>query len=391
MTTIASLPHVTDIELLDAVARAAAQERSATTQLIALLTELDTRKLYLGEGCSSLFTYCTQMLHLSEHAAYGRIAAARAARRFPVVLDLLAEGAVTLTTIGLLAPHLTVDNVHALLTAARHQSKREVERIVAALRPLPPVPSSVRKLPAPAAKSEPSCGAAATLGAPTRDGVPPAPSLPLPGPFAIERLVAQRPAVVTPLAPERYKVQVTLSRESYEKLRRAQDLLRHVIPNGDPAAILDRALSLLVADLEKTRLASTTRPQQPRGAASGSRHVPAAVKRQVWARDRGQCAFVGTQGRCMERGFLEVHHVVPFAAGVRRSLKTWSSAAARTTGSRPSSSLDHCWCEKLVSRMQATGSRPDQVGRMAASLVRHRHSASRDTMFDQSEIRRSGQ
>jgi 5-methylcytosine-specific restriction endonuclease McrA len=46
-----------------------------------------------------------------------------------------------------------------------------------------------------------------------------------------------------------------------------------------------------------------------------SRHVPAAVRREVWARDDGRCAFVGASGRCPETGFLEFHHVVPFAAG----------------------------------------------------------------------------
>lgn len=52
-----------------------------------------------------------------------------------------------------------------------------------------------------------------------------------------------------------------------------------------------------------------------RGAAGRSRHIPAAVKREVWKRDGGQCAFVGTQGRCTERGFLEFHHVEPYAVG----------------------------------------------------------------------------
>jgi 5-methylcytosine-specific restriction endonuclease McrA len=88
-----------------------------------------------------------------------------------------------------------------------------------------------------------------------------------------------------------------------------------VIPNGDPAAIVHRALTLLVAELEKTRIAATTRPCASRNATAGSRHVPATVKRHVWARDHGQCAFVGTKGRCTERGLLEIHHVVPFAAG----------------------------------------------------------------------------
>ena len=52
----------------------------ATARLVAALGELDARRLYLGEGYSSLFTYCTQVMRLSEHAAYGRIEAARAAR-----------------------------------------------------------------------------------------------------------------------------------------------------------------------------------------------------------------------------------------------------------------------------------------------------------------------
>jgi hypothetical protein len=123
------------------------RERAATVHLLAALAELDTRRLYLGQEYSSLFTYCTQALHLSEHAAYGRIEAARAAPRFPVILDLMAEGAVTLTTVCLLAHYLTPENHQALLHTARYQSKRDVEQQVAALHPLPAVPSSIRKLP----------------------------------------------------------------------------------------------------------------------------------------------------------------------------------------------------------------------------------------------------
>ena len=110
-------------------------------------------------------------------------------------------------------------------------------------------------------------------------------------------------------------MQITISREAHATLRRAQDLLRHAIPDGNPAVIFERALTLLVESLERTRMAVTKRPrgsvtQKPR-----SRHVPAAVKREVWARDGGRCAFVGTMGRCVERGFLELHHVIPFADG----------------------------------------------------------------------------
>src|SRR3954465_12706904 len=146
--TPTKLAHLSDADLLTTTARLAERERHATADLIAALMEIDARKLYLGEGCSSLFTYCTQVLRLSEHAAYGRIEAARAARRFPGILVALASGDLTLTSVTLLGPVLTEDNDEGLIATARHRSKRQVEQLVADVRPQPAVASSLRKLPA---------------------------------------------------------------------------------------------------------------------------------------------------------------------------------------------------------------------------------------------------
>jgi len=289
-----SLVCLSDTDLLAEVKGLAERERLATARLIAALAELDARRLYLGEGCSSLFTYCTQVLRLSEHAAYGRIEAARALRRFPLILDLLTDGSITLTTVGLLSQHLTPENHRDVLAAARCKSKRDVEHLLAGLAPRPDVPTAIRKLPS--AKSAESPRVQPTFDASANEPT-------------------KRSAVVAPIAPERYKVQFTASRETYDKLRRAQDLLRHTVPDGDPAAIVDRALTLLLAQLEKAKLGSTNRPRPPQAQVPGSRHIPAAVRRDVWARDGGQCTFVGAYGRCSERGFLEFHHVMPFAAG----------------------------------------------------------------------------
>ena len=79
--------------------------------------------------------------------------------------------------------------------------------------------------------------------------------------------------------------------------------------------MFDRALTLLLQDLERKKLADARRPRPALASKPGSRHVPAAVRRDVWKRDAGQCAFVGDVRRCTERGFLEFHHVVPFAEG----------------------------------------------------------------------------
>ena len=110
-----------------------------------------------------------------------------------------------------------------------------------------------------------------------------------------------------------------MNEETQRKLERARSLLRHVIPDGDVAWVLDRALTLLVNDLERTRLAATRRHTRTATSSESkslrSRRIPAAVRRTVWARDGGQCAFVGKEGRCRETNFLEFHHVVPYADG----------------------------------------------------------------------------
>jgi hypothetical protein len=130
-----------------------------------------------------------------------------------------------------------------------------------------------------------------------------------------------RPAV-KPLAPDRYEIRFTASAATRDKLKVAQDLLRHAIPSGDVAAIFDRALSELIDAHSRRKMAVVRRPAKVRAVAvsrpvdDDSRYVPSEVKRAVWVRDGGRCAFVGANGhRCSERAFLEYHHVVPHPVG----------------------------------------------------------------------------
>ncbi len=329
-----SLRHLSDDELVARVKSLAARERRATALLVAHLAELDTRDLHLRAGYSSLFVYCRDVLALSEHEAYNRMEVARTARRFPVVLGLLAEGAVNLTTVRLLGPRLTAENHAGVLERARGKKKAEVEEIVARLSPRPDVPASVRRLPvrdavasgppeeaAPSAAVPPAATAAgsavpaaspaASKGSPRELGEDAAaPSL-----MTAHARQALR-AEVTPLSPDRYKYQLTIGGATLEKLRLAKDMLRHALPSGDDEAILDRALTLLLTDLARKKFGPEEPARSPRPAAADSRHVPLAVKRAVWARDLGRCAFVAEGGRrCGERAFVEFHHVRPYAAG----------------------------------------------------------------------------
>ena len=236
MTTNATvIGALDDRTLLDAATRLATDERRATAALLRVLMELDRRRLYLGEGCASMFSYCTQVLHLAEGAACNRIEAARAARRYPVILELFEQSAITLTAVRLLAPHLTANNHAAVLSAATHKSKRQVEELVSSLRPQPDAPVVVRRLPASPVVPVASLVSAAAV----RPVHPVAAESPSVATTSCEGLPSVPSACILPIAPERYRIQLTVSRETHDKFRRAQTLLRHALPSGDAAEIFE--------------------------------------------------------------------------------------------------------------------------------------------------------
>ena len=313
---------LSDEELLERMRALSQQSRDVTVELIAHLVEVARRGLHRGEGSGKLFGYLTQVLRFSGAAAWNRIQAARAVRRFPVVLEMLAAGSVNLTTIRILVPHLTKQNHRAVLAEAAGKSTREVKQIAVRVAPRPDVPSTVRKLPPP--RSVSAAGATGkdrdeAKGSPRTDDSVAAsaekPGSPAPARPQGHRPEAQRP-IVEPLAPAKYRMQITLDEEMHDDLTCLQDLMRREVPDGDPAEIVRQGLKMLRADREKKAFAGTVRPRPSEGSAPESRHVQAEVRRQVWRRDGGQCAFIGRDGRrCTERSYLEFHHVRAYALG----------------------------------------------------------------------------
>ena len=270
-----------------------------------------------------MFAYCRAVLRLSEDAAYNRIKTARAARDYPEIVGMLAEGSLSPTTARLLAPHLTSENHEALLAAAAGLGKEGVKELLARLFPQPDVAASVRKLPTPAGGAVLADRAEASLtepcGRPADPIVLPT-ATPAARPAALPA-TAPKPSLVRPLAPERYEVRFTADGETRRLLREAQDLLSHAVPTGDLAAVFHRALTVLVADLKRRKFGATSRPRSGRASNADSRTPTAAVRREVAARDEGRCRFVSRDGhRCEETRFLQFHHVVPYARGGRATV-----------------------------------------------------------------------
>ena len=312
--------------LLRELEASVAQDCTHTARQVAVIGEVERRRLYAPAGYPSMYRYCLGKLHLSGDAAYKRIQVARAARRYPAMLAALAEGRVHLTGLNLLAAHvkgLAPSVVDELLRAATHLTKRGIETLLAERFPKADLQAEVRAI-APEPSHVPSVTSEAVIGsseqpqlvASTEGELAPAqvgPRLasPQPGPPP-----AERPARVSPLAPQRYGVQFTLGQHGYELLQQVQDLLGHEVTRNDLAEVFTRALEAYALLLERKKHAATEHPRDPRRTRRDSRHIPAHVKRSVRKRDNGQCTYVTETGhRCEARSDLEYDHVLEYARG----------------------------------------------------------------------------
>jgi hypothetical protein len=194
-------------------------EQSATAVVVGLLVELYRDKSYLEMGFGSLHAYCTERLGYSPSAASARIRAARAALLYRAIIDDLESKALSLTAVGVLAPHLTGGAIGAeLLALARHKSRRDIKALIA------------RRFPKPEA----------------------------PGDTFRSRAVGDG----------RVELEVVVSAEVADKLQLARELARESALSDDVAEILSQALDRYIADLKgalafgpkKRTLRSTSTP-----------------------------------------------------------------------------------------------------------------------------------
>lgn len=331
-----TLTHLSDAKLLRELTALVSRDRETTAWLLAHIAEVDARRAYAGAGYPSLFAYCVEALHFSEDASYKRIQAARAARLFPALFGAVADGRLHLTAVGLLAPHLNPQNVDELILAATHRKKTDIEGWLAVRFPSFGTTanlSSIAALPTPGhgvnGSIELALEQVASNGQEDASEEVRATSEEA-GELALEQVAEAR------VEPERYLVRVTIGRTTHDKLRYAQALLSHAVPSGDVAQVLDRALDVLIARLERRKLgadrpakcdarnrtassvtnSAAPSPRPARSRRIATRYISAHIRRAVWERDGARCTFVGVGGnRCESRRFLEFDHAEPFARG----------------------------------------------------------------------------
>jgi hypothetical protein len=313
-----ALSDISDEELEGGLSNLLGAGARVEARIVAHLAEVEARRLHLLAGCSSLYDYCRKRLSLSDYEAFVRIAAARVARKYPVVFEMLERRELHLTAVCEVRDFLTRENHAELLGEVSGKTKLQTREVLARRFPQADVPGSLKKLPA-----------------------------------------------LEPLSPGRYRLQLTLNTEQKAKLELARDLLSHANPAGDFAVVLERALDVLVLQLENRRFGKTkaqtkkprleqvdthgdearsevnrsdeawgehevarrggpARPEIPvdrlavdpnaPAKARHRKHISRDVRRRIVERDGARCAFVSAEGvRCEAHAFLQFHHRQPWA------------------------------------------------------------------------------
>ncbi|MEE9263461.1 MAG: hypothetical protein V3V11_03295 [Vicinamibacteria bacterium] len=142
------LERLSDSELDRSAEKLVCAEKQNVAKLIAHIAEMSRRKVVLELGYKSTFHYCVERLHLSEGSVASRIHVANVSIRFPQLLVALAENRISLTVAGLLAPHLSADNVDTLLADCAGMTKKAVLEYLVRIEPKPVFEPSIRRRPA---------------------------------------------------------------------------------------------------------------------------------------------------------------------------------------------------------------------------------------------------
>jgi 5-methylcytosine-specific restriction endonuclease McrA len=254
-----------------------AEERKLTTEVLWYLHEIQVRRLYAEKGYSSLFEFAVKELAYSPAAAGRRIAAMRLLADIPEIEPALQKGDVTLSTLSTVQSFIqrkdsavSRQEKKELVLALQGKSRRECEKVLIKLDPVAALPKD-------------------------------------------------RERVVSPTQTE---IRFVADDELMEKFQKIKELDGHVLSNPSYLEFFHRVADIALQKLDRAsnnsnslKVGGPTPPAELKASAN-PRYIPAALKREVWRRDRSQCTYQSSDGRkCASRFALEIDHVEPLAMG----------------------------------------------------------------------------
>ncbi|MBD3179440.1 MAG: DUF222 domain-containing protein [Candidatus Latescibacteria bacterium] len=302
----AELQSINNRKLLEDLACLNNRERRLKVRILLYLREIDRRKLYLEEGYSSMFDFCTEHLGYSRSAACRRIRVARCMGRYPEIAAMLQAGEINITTLSMVSGILNDDNYEEILKKISNRSKRDVEIFISGFNPQREIRDRVRPVcvlkPA-AGKSTPTGGSRINRKNYVKSEIK-SDSTPDVG-SKDTRLEVER----------RFEIRFSAGEDFMKKLEKVKSLLSRKYPRGVNLELMFEELLdnyLDQNDPERREADNNIKINKLKR----TRHIPRNIKDKVYRRDGGRCSFVGKSGRrCSSRWNLQYDHIIPYAKG----------------------------------------------------------------------------
>ncbi len=288
----------------------ATEERKLTTSILWHLHEIQTRRLYAEKGFGSLFEYAVKELQYSEAAAGRRIAAMRLLVEVPEIEPALEKGDVSLSTLSTIQGFIqrkeepvSRQEKKELVFALQGKSKRECEKELSALDPQAALPRERERVVSPT-QTEIRFIADDSLMEKLQD-IRELDGHVQSNPSYLELFHRMADIALKKLDPSKQSGRARKSETDLKEVRPA-----HQQTTAPPA------------ECSQAQAQTQSRSVQHESTQSASRYIPAALKREIWQRDQGQCTYCSPDGkRCSSRFALEIDHVEPFALGGETNLE----------------------------------------------------------------------
>jgi hypothetical protein len=253
---------VKNIEIRDRLNVLAREERRICKELVEILCAAMDSRSWLEFGYSSLFDWLTRGYGYSPAAAMRRIEAARLVRAVPVASEVLGVAAMAQVQGAIRAQEkvgpVSVEKRAEAVNAVAGANQKEAEKILVEL-----FPATAEK-----AKRE----------------------------------------VHRPLEGGAVRHSMNLSAEASENLKRAKEMLSHILPGGSDAEVLAYVLNFFLEKKDPLR--------QP--AASGAEPMSSVKRtRQLVQKSGGECSYRDprTGVKCASRYQIQIDHIKPRALG----------------------------------------------------------------------------
>jgi len=336
------LKTISDNQFLSKIKALNNRERKLKLTVLFHLKEIDKRELYLALGYHSLFEFCTRHLGYTRSSACRRIQAARCVGDFPEAADMLLAGELNLSVISLISGILTKENIKDILALVAGKSYPDAEIAIVMYKPIErKTRDKIKPVSVLEKRSTPDVGSDPGVNNYSKS-------------FNVETDSGEKSAEITPdvetdpagtaetdkrdeeaEVKQKFKLEFMVNPEFLKKVEEIRSELSRKYPSGVSFEILfnivmdeyleRRSHERRIKRREKEKsskkrkrksLSEDNRKREKKKSGRRTRDIPAAVRDEVYRRDKGRCSFVGRNGtRCNSTWNLEIDHIVPFARG----------------------------------------------------------------------------